>query len=135
MRHRLKWGLLLAALLTACAGLGATPAAGSGLSPPLADCNTHARLTHHYTVKQLEHALATMQADISEYSDCHDVIQRQLLVQLGELRQPGGPGGGGGSFLPVWLIVLLAVLVAGAAGFGALAVRSRRQGSDGPALD
>lgn len=131
MRHRLAWMLLAAAVFAGYSGLEARPAIGAGLAPAVADCNANTRLTHHYTVKQLEHALATMPAEIAEYSNCHDVIQHQLLLQLGELHGGGGSGGGGGSFLPVWLIVVLAILVAGAAGFGALAIRNRRRGPPG----
>jgi hypothetical protein len=136
MRHRLVYGLLMAVVLCGQGAVGVTMAFASGLSPPVADCNAHTRLTRHYTVKQLENALATMPAEISEYSDCHDVISHQLLVQLGRARSGGGSGGGGGTFLPAWLIALLAVLVVGAAGFGVLAMRERRRGpGDEPPLN
>ena len=61
----------------------------ASLSPPVADCNAHGGLTRHYTVKQLQKALATMPADIKQYTSCPDVIDHQLLVQLGKL-----PGSG-----------------------------------------
>jgi len=109
----------------------ALPAAAgaAGLAPPVADCYTHGgQLTHSYTAAQLRHGLATMPADIREYSACYDVLQRALLAKIGRL-SGGDSAGGGGSFLPTWLIVLLAVLVSGGAGFGALAVRNRRAGA------
>jgi hypothetical protein len=110
-------------------GLGlATPAAAAGLAPPVADCYAHQRLTRSYTETQLRRGLATMPAYIREYSDCYDLLNRALLQKIGKL--PGGDSaGGGGSFLPSWLIVLLIVLVAGAGGFGAFALRNRGRGS------
>jgi hypothetical protein len=93
----------------------------------VADCNTNGRLTHSYSAAQLRNALATMPADIREYSPCYDVIQRALLQKIGKL-SPGGSSGSGGSFLPTWLIVVIVVLVLGGAGFGAVALRNRGQG-------
>ena len=90
----------------------------------MADCNTHAALTQHYTVAQLRNALATMPADVNEYTNCHDVIQRALLAKLGKLSDAGGSGGG--SFLPTWLLVVLVLLVLGGAGLGAVALRNRQ---------
>jgi hypothetical protein len=122
---------LLATL--AALGLGgpvilAPPAAAAGLPPAVTDCDLHARLTRHYTVAELRAALNGIPAEISEYSNCHDLIQHQLLVQLGKLPPgDGGAGGGGGSFLPTWLIVVLAVLLLAGAGFGGLALRQRRE--------
>jgi hypothetical protein len=92
------------------------------------DCQSHAKLTRHYTAAQLRDALATMPTDEAEYTDCHDVIQRQLLAQIGGTGPTNGPGNGGssGSFLPPWLIVVLVLLALGAAATGAVAVRKRR---------
>jgi hypothetical protein len=119
-------------LLTVLCALGAVsqafflpPAAAAGLSPPVEDCNAHAQLTRHYSVAQLRSALAGMPVDIKEYTDCGDVIQRALLAELGQLRGHGGSGQGGGSFLPTPLIVVLALLVVGGAGFGVYAYRRR----------
>jgi hypothetical protein len=96
----------------------------------VADCNAHGQLLHHYTVQELQTALATMPADIKQYTSCPDVIDHQLLVQLGKLPGSGGSGSGGGSFLPVWLIVVLVLLVAGGAAFGAVAVRRSKLGGE-----
>jgi hypothetical protein len=69
-----------------------------------------------------------MPADVKEYTDCYDVVQRQLLAQIG-----GGHGGGaggsgsGGSFLPTPLLVVLILLGLGAVSFGVVAIRRRRQ--------
>jgi hypothetical protein len=119
-------------LLTVLCALGAvsqsvflTPAAAAGLSPAVQDCDAHAQLTRHYTVAQLRTALATMPVDVKEYTNCGDVIQRALLAEVGTLRGKGGSGSGGGSFLPTWLIVVLALLVVGGAVFGVYAWRQR----------
>jgi hypothetical protein len=97
----------------------------AGLSPAVEDCDAHAQLTRHYTVAQLRTALATMPVDVREYTNCGDVIQRALLAEAGTLRGHGGSGDGGGSFLPTWLIVVVALLVAGGASFVVYAWRQR----------
>jgi len=129
MRHRL---LLLIAMLGTVALLGAkvaASAADASLNPVTADCNTHGRLTRTYTLSELQLALSTLPADIKEYTDCYDVINRALLAQTGSHSDAAGTGGGsGGSFLPTPVIVILVVLVLGAATFGAVAVRRRRDG-------
>jgi hypothetical protein len=93
----------------------------------VADCNTHAALTRQYTVAQLRNALATMPADIKEYTNCPDVIQRALLAQLGGVHGGGGPGQGGGSFLPTPLIVVLALLIVGGGAFAVYAYRRQQR--------
>jgi hypothetical protein len=122
---------LFAASLT----LSAPESAASGASA-IADCNAHNTLTHTYSIAQLESALRTMPADVSEYTDCKDVITRALLTQQGKLKGGGGggsgsSGGGGSSFLPTPVIVVLVVLLLAAATLGALAIRRRRESTDG----
>jgi hypothetical protein len=114
-------GCLLAAVF---AGLTAGPAAAVGLSPAVADCNQHGTLTRAYGVAELRTALSGMPADIAEYTDCHDVIQQQLLAQLGQ-RRGSGAGSGGGSFLPTPLVGVLIALGLVAAAYAGLAVRQR----------
>ena len=95
----------------------------------MVDCDQNASLTRHYSIPELRQALANIPAEISEYGNCHDIIQHQLLVQLGRLRGGSrGSGSGGGSFLPTWLIVVLALIVSAAAGLGLIALRQRRAG-------
>lgn len=109
-----------------CAAAAAAAAAAS-VSAPLADCNTHNKLTQHYSTAELEHALNTMPADLSEYSDCAQVIQDQLLAQLGKRNTNGGAGAGsGGSFLPVPVIVAIVVLALAAVALGVLSVVRRK---------
>jgi hypothetical protein len=102
----------------------------SSATSVIADCQAHNRLTGSYTTPALEHALTTLPADVTEYTDCHDVIQSQLLQQLHGNDQAGGSGArSGGSFLPTPVIVILAILALGAVTFGALEIR-RRQSSN-----
>ena len=104
--------------------LVASPSWAAGLSPPVADCNLHGgRLTKSYTAAQLKNGLATMPVDIREYSGCYDVLQQALLAQIHGLNGVGSAGGG--SFLPVWMIVVLGLLGVGAGGFGIVAWRNR----------
>jgi hypothetical protein len=118
----------LAILAVVAAGLGHASAAYAVQTQVVTDCNTHGALTQQYTAGQLRNALATLPADVKEYTDCYDVIQRALLAQLGSSGRGGGPGtggGSGGSFLPTPLIIVLVLLALGGAGFGVLAARRR----------
>jgi hypothetical protein len=136
-------------LALGCAlSVGAPALAGAAASGPAAqaitDCNDHGRLTQSYSSPALRQALAQMPADVREYTDCFDVIERQLFKQLGK---SGAAAGGsstsssGGSGLPTWLILVIVVLALAAITFGALALRRRRtppgpgapSGADGPA--
>jgi hypothetical protein len=97
------------------------------------DCNAHGQLTHTYTLGQLRGALATMPPSIREYTNCFDVIQRQLDAQLGQSpTKPANSGdsGSGGSFLPLPVIIVLVVLVGAAGSYAVMAVR--RRGGGGP---
>jgi hypothetical protein len=113
MRPRRLTAVLCA--LSIGAGLVPAAAAAAGLTAPVADCNAHAKLTTHYPPAELRHALATMPAQFSQYSNCYAIIQQALLAEVGPLH--GGSGGGGGSFLSTPVIVVLAVLVVGGVGY------------------
>jgi hypothetical protein len=83
-------------------------------------------LTRHYSPTELRIALSTMPPTIAEYSNCYDVIQRQLLVEIGSQKLSGAAGGGsGGSFLPTPVLVAIAVLALAAAALGITALRRR----------
>jgi hypothetical protein len=129
MTRRLLVSVLIAfAAGTIAVGVPAAPAAAANVSQVISDCNTHGRLTQRYSVAQLRTALNTMPADVKEYTDCYDVIQRTLLAQLGGAHTGGGGDSGSGSaFLPTPLIVVLAVLALAALGFAAVALRRRRE--------
>ena len=118
--------VLLAALALAGA-LRAAPAVAAGISPPVADCLKNGGLTRNYSLPELEHALHTLNAAVSEYSNCSAVIQQAIQARIGG-NLHGGNGKGGGSFLPTWLLVLLIVLVLGGAGFAGVAIRRRQDG-------
>ena len=110
-----------------CVGLLApAQSAAASLTPPVADCNVHNKLTRHYPASELENALSTMPSDISEYTDCYDVIQQQLLAEIGHAKLNGSGGGSGGSFLPTPVIVVLAVLALAALALGGVALARRR---------
>lgn len=111
-------------------------ASGGSPSQAITDCNDHGQLTQQYSSTVLRQALSQMPADVREYTDCFDVIERQLFKQLSK---PGagsatGSTSSGSSFLPTWLIVVIVVLALAAITFGALALRRRRTppGPGGP---
>lgn len=108
----------------------AQPALAAG-SPVISDCNAHGQLTQHYSVTQLHTALATMPADVAEYTDCYDVIQRQLLAQVPGLHVADlkSPSSSSGSFLPTPVIVILAVLLLGGGALAGVAIQRRSGGS------
>ena len=118
-------------LIGALAAWAAVPAAAAN-SGPVADCNAHGRLTQHYTVEQLRTALATMPADVQEYTNCYDVIQSQMLAEIPGHHGRGGhdPSSGGSSFISTPLLIALIVLVLGGAALAGIAIQ-RRSGPPG----
>ena len=110
-------------LAVACA---LAPAALAAPDPATVDCTTHNHLTKQYTAAELRHALATLSADVKEYTSCPDILQRALDARLGNLHASGG-GGGGSSFLPTPVLVVLILLILAGAGFGGLALRRRAE--------
>jgi hypothetical protein len=124
-----RYGPLLLVLVALAAAVPASSNALGATAQVVADCNAHGRLTGHYSEATLHTALSTLPTDVAEYTNCADVIRKQLLAQVGDPTSPGpGSGGGsGGSFLPTWVIVLLAVVILGGGG-AALAARRRGVG-------
>jgi hypothetical protein len=123
--------ILIVLVAVACA---APVARAAGQIGPVADCNAHGQLTHAYSAAQLRSSLNSMPADIKEYTNCFDVIQRQLLAQLGHAKSgTAGPqtASSGGSFLPTPVIVVLVLLILAAATFGAVALRRRGRAGGG----
>ena len=125
---------LVCALVAGPTAAIAAAASGDTAAAAIADCSANDRLTHHYSAATLTAALAKLPADVREYSDCYDVIEKQLFAQLGTSSSNGSGGGSssGGSVLPTWLLIVIILLALGALTFGALAIRSRRaQQTDG----
>lgn len=134
MSRRIQALVVSCAAAALVAGLALVPAAAAAGNPIINDCENNGQLTHSYTLKELEHARATMPASIKEYSNCYDVISRAIIQARGSGagRAGGNTGGSGGSFLPTPVIVILAVLIVAALTFGALALRRRRSGGGPP---
>jgi hypothetical protein len=126
-RRTIAVALLFGAICLAATSMAAAPPAFASSTQVIADCNAHGKLDGHYSASVLRTALNTMPADVQEYTNCYEVIQRQLLA---ELSGHGGSGGSdpnsGGSFLPTQLIVVLVLLVLAGVTFVAIAVRRRR---------
>jgi hypothetical protein len=124
MRRLVGLAVLVAALIVC-----ASAAASSG--DVITDCNSHGQLSRGYSTNELRGALATLPADVKEYTNCYDVIQRALLSQAGNSGHRGsGTGsssGSGGAFLPTPLIALLVLLALLGSGFALAAARRRRR--------
>jgi hypothetical protein len=129
MMRRLVTSLAIMCALSAAAPAVVAAAASGSPQQALTDCNDHGTLTGHYTADVLRNALASMPADMREYTDCYDVIEKQLFAQLGSSSGSGSSTTGsssGGSVLPTWLIIVIVVLALAALTFGALAIRRRQ---------
>jgi hypothetical protein len=126
--------LALAGALSLGGPAMAAAASGGTPSQAISDCNKNGTLTQSYSTNTLRQALAQMPADVKEYTDCYDVIERQLFKQLGQTA-PGSAApssSSGSSFLPTWLIIVIVVLALAAITFGAMAFRRRSGGPGGP---
>jgi hypothetical protein len=137
-RRQLRIALLgTVAALAAFTFAAQSAVAASSSNPVIADCLSHpGGLTGNYTAKQLTQALQVMPAEVKEYTNCSDVINRALLSAVGKSGgQGGGTGGGSGSFLPTPVIVILVLLILGAVAFWAMAVRRRQAEAGGGADD
>jgi hypothetical protein len=135
MRRALTSIGLAGVIATSAIAVSAMPAMAASQSRAVSDCNAHGRLTQTYTPQQLQTALSTMPADIKEYTNCYDVIQRALVAKLGGHHASGSAdSSSSGSFLPTPVIVVLVLLALAAATFGGLALsrRSGGGGGDGP---
>jgi hypothetical protein len=109
----------------------ATPAAFGASSPVISDCNSHGSLTQHYSVTQLHTALSTMPADVQEYTDCYNVIQRQLMAQVASHQVASVDPSGGGSSLSTPLLIVLILLVVGGGAVAGVLLQRRGGGSGG----
>ena len=128
---------MLALVFVVSAGLFAGAAASATSDTPqaaIADCYTHSQLTAHYSTETLRKALVQMPADVREYSDCFDVIEKQLFAQQGSAGgssgTPASSSSSSGSVIPTPLLIVIILLALAAVTFGALAIRRRR--GEGP---
>jgi hypothetical protein len=126
--------LALVCALSLGAPMLAAAASGGTASEAISDCNAHGTLTASYSTTVLREALAQMPSDVKEYTDCYDVIERQLFKQLGSSASGSvtPPSSSSGSSFPTWLIIVIVVLALAAITFGAIAVRRRSGGAGGP---
>ena len=113
-----------AALAVAASGLPSALAAGGNAI--INDCESNGQLTHTYTLKELQHALAVMPASVKEYTNCPDVIQQAIASAKRHHGSVPAGSSSGGSFLPTPVIVILVLLLLAAVTFGAVAIRRRR---------
>lgn len=117
---------VVSALSAAAFGMLAHRAVAAGPSPPVANCDHYGRLTKSYPIPELRSALASIPPDVQEYTPCYSIIQQALDSAISkQTLHADSTGGGGGSFLPSWLIVILALLVLSGGAFSAYAWRRR----------
>lgn len=91
MRRLLQMAAALGCLIALAGALA--PAALAAPDPATVDCTTHNHLTRQYSAAELRHALATLSADVKEYTSCPDILQRALDARLGNVHASGGGGG------------------------------------------
>lgn len=119
---------LILLALAAAIGAGSAASAFASNAPAVSDCSAHGRLTQHYSVAQLRTALATMPADVQEYTNCYNVIQDQMLAQIpGHHGKANSSSSGSSSFLSTPLLVALIVLLAGGGALGGVALQRRNK--------
>jgi hypothetical protein len=134
MTRRATTVLALVCALAMVAPMVAAAASSGTAAQAISDCNDHSTLTQYYSPSVLRQALAQMPGDVKEYTDCYDVIERQLFKELGKSAAGGSATGSSSSssFLPTWLIIVIVVLALAAITFGAMAIRRRSGGPGGP---
>lgn len=123
MRRNAVLGFVSAVLALTAAS--SAIAAGSGAT---ADCAAHGHLTRSYSSAQLNSALATMPADLQEYTNCYAVIKQALLAKVPAAghHDAVSSGSSNGSFLSTPVIVAIVVLAVGGASAAGIALRRRR---------
>jgi hypothetical protein len=129
-----RFQLVFMVLLVAGGLAVAAGDAVASLAPATIDCQAHPNgLTGHYTISELREALATMPAEVTEYTNCVHVITDQLNKQLASLKVTPPPAAGtstGGSFISTPVLIVVIVIVLAGAGF-ALSARKRGGGGGG----
>ncbi len=135
MRRRRHLIALACAAVTLAVAVGAPMSAfAAGGNPVINNCESAGRLTQSFTLKDLQHALAVMPASVKQYTNCYDVVQTAIQnAKSGKTGTATGNSSSGGSFLPTPVIVILVLLILALITFGAIAIRRRREASDGGA--
>jgi hypothetical protein len=85
---------IVPALLAAALVLPTTAFGDAGLAV-IHDCLNNGRITGHYTQQAYSQALAEMPTDVSEYSDCPNLIRQAQLAAAGHGGAGGALGGAG----------------------------------------
>jgi hypothetical protein len=121
----------LVALLCVAAAVALTPVGALAASRPSrsplqaisAQCPS-GHLSGDYTLAQLQQALSVMPSTVRQYTSCPDVVQAAIF-RTQHHRGSTATISTSSSFLPTPLVAILVVLILGAGGFGALALRRR----------
>ena len=87
---------VLLALLGAL-GAAAAPASAASRDQIIRDCSDDGRLQGKYSASELRDARQNLPSDVSEYTDCADVLRRAELPDRGSGAGAGGGAAGGGS--------------------------------------
>jgi hypothetical protein len=83
-------------LIAVLAALASAPAAHASGADVINDCTDDEVLQGHYTQRELSAALAKLDADIDEYTNCRAVIRNaQLAAATSSSGGDGGASGGG----------------------------------------
>ena len=90
----MRWTLFLG--LLAAMALAPAAYADSTTTKIIRDCNDDGVLEGHYTPSELRKARDSLPTDVSEYSDCSDVLSRALAAGASSPGGGGGSGSGGG---------------------------------------
>ena len=84
-------------LIAALAALTLPAVAHASAADVINDCTDDEVLQGHYTQRELRAALAGLDADIDEYTNCRDVIRAAQLAAAGASSGGGGTTSGGGT--------------------------------------
>jgi hypothetical protein len=103
--------------------LGAVRVTGSAVQQIFAQCAS-GHLSGSYTVGELQQALNVMPATVSQYTSCPDVVQ-SAIVRTQRHQGAGATVSSHGTFLPLPVIAVLAVLLGTAGVLGVMALRRR----------
>jgi hypothetical protein len=126
--------ILFAGFMAVVVTVVSTPTAGAVSGPALntifKECSS-GHLAGTFTVRQLQDAMTGMPTSLKQYTSCPDVVQTAIFKAAQHNRGGTVASASSGPLVPTPLVVILALLVAAAAGFGLLAIRRRQTRGDG----